>query len=138
MTQTSTTDTKVVGCVVYVVSCLVMTTDVGGDSPTRRTFDEQLGQAIHEVLWRRKITQTVFAEVLNISPSALSQKLSGRRPFFAGELSVIAASLGVPVADLLPAIEVDPPRDPNPGSREGAPTRTRTWDLRIIRRKLVA
>ena len=108
-----------------------MTTDVGEDQASGPTFDQQLGDAIHQELWRRRIKQTDFAEsVLGITQSALSSKLRGRRPFFAGELSVIAAALNIPVGDLLPEVHVDPP-GPRDGGAAGAPTRARTWDLRI-------
>lgn len=110
-----------------------MTTDVGAATPqqNRRTFDEKLGDAIHQELWRRRIKQTEFAEqVLGITQSALSLKLRGQRPFFAGELSVIAAALGMDVSELVPPVEVIEPPDPTPPGAS-APTRTRTWDLRI-------
>lgn len=113
-----------------------MTTDVSPEVPAnQRTYDEQLGEAVHQVLWRRRIKQGDFAEqVLGITQSALSNKLRGKRPFFAGELSIIAAHLDMSVADLMPPIEIEPP-DPPParGAKggTGAPTRTRTWDLRI-------
>ncbi|WP_459976430.1 helix-turn-helix domain-containing protein, partial [Mycobacterium avium] len=107
-------------------------TTAASDEPANRTFDERLGEAIHQVLWRRRIKQTEFAEqVLGITQSALSSKLRGRRPFFAGELSLIASALDMEVAELLPRTEVQPPpTDPNPPGRS-APTRARTWDLRI-------
>ena len=60
---------------------------------------------IHTQLWDRKIKQTEFAvRYRGISQAALSLKLRGERPFFAGELSVNAAALGVSVADLMPPV----------------------------------
>ncbi|MCP3811815.1 helix-turn-helix domain-containing protein, partial [Mycobacteriaceae bacterium Msp059] len=81
-----------------------MTTDVSAVAEYgERTYDERLGEAIHQELWRRRIKQTEFAQnVLGITQSALSSKLRGRRPFFAGEVSVIAKTLGVSVSELMP------------------------------------
>jgi transcriptional regulator with XRE-family HTH domain len=99
-----------------------MTTAAGGAPRDRRTFDEELGEAVHQVLWRRRIKQTEFAgRVLGITQSALSAKLHGRRPFYAGEVSLIAHALDLPVAQLMPPQdETEPPPDPiSPGETVG-------------------
>ena len=113
-----------------------MTISVGSENEpleTRQSFDEQLGEAVHQVLWRRKIRQTEFAKgVLGITQSAFSRKLRGERPFFAVELSMIAAALGVSVTELMPEFEIRPDGGDDGGqSAGGAPSRTRTYDLRI-------
>ncbi|MGV0627168.1 helix-turn-helix domain-containing protein, partial [Mycolicibacter minnesotensis] len=108
-----------------------MTTLVDAAADEHRTFDERLGEAVHQALWRRRIKQTEFApQVLGITQSALSSKLRGRRPFFAGEISLICAALGIAVDELLPKVEVNPPGDDD-GGGASAPSRTRTYDLRI-------
>ena len=86
-----------------------------------RSFDEQLGEAIHQVMWRRRITQTEFArQVLGITQSALSQKLRGKRPFYAGELVAIADALELDLNDITSR---DKPRPPfNGGGVTSAPT----------------
>jgi len=115
-----------------------MSIDVAAAGAEPRTFDERLGKEIHTQLWDRKIKQTEFAvRYLGISQSALSLKLRGERPFFAGELSVIAAALGVSVADLMPPVVLTPDGG-NDNGAAGAPTRARTWDLRIIRPLIAA
>ena len=112
----------------------LMTVDASAEPTNLQTFDERLGEAIHQVLWRRKIRQTEFARtVLGITQSAFSRKLRGERPFFAGELALIAAALDLPVVDLLPGVEVGPGDGSDDGGAAGAPTRARTWDLRITR-----
>lgn len=110
-----------------------MTMEVGVEAEPGQSFDERLGEAVHQVLWRRKIRQTEFAKsVLGITQSAFSKKLRGDRPFFAVELSMIAAALGMPVAELMPEFELMPDGGgDDEGGAAGAPTRARTWDLRI-------
>lgn len=108
-----------------------MTTDVGEVEADEPTFDERLGEAIHQELWRRRITQTQFAKQLGITQSALSQKTRGTRPFLAGELSLIAALLDVSVGDLMPAVTLRPDGGDDGGGGASAPSRTRTYDLRI-------
>ncbi|MDN4521409.1 helix-turn-helix transcriptional regulator [Mycolicibacterium austroafricanum] len=78
-------------------------TTAAGAPPIEPSFDEQLGEAIHQVLWRRRIKQTQFgAEVLGITQSALSNKLRGKRPFTAQELSSIADALQLDLNKLTP------------------------------------
>lgn len=78
-----------------------MTDQIGGATADMRSFDEQLGEAIHQVMWRRRITQTDLArQVLGITQSALSQKLRGKRPFYAGELVAIADALELDLNDI--------------------------------------
>lgn len=80
------------------------------------SFDERLGEAIHQVMWRRKITQTDFAgRVLGITQSALSQKLRGKRPFLAVELVAVADELGLDL-NQLPPRGGPPPFDDGGGS----------------------
>jgi transcriptional regulator with XRE-family HTH domain len=71
-------------------------------------FDEQLGEAVHRVLWRRHISQTDFARVLGITQSALSLKLRGQRPFFAQELRMVADVLEINLDELAPHVDVAP------------------------------
>lgn len=109
-----------------------MTVDASAEPTALQTFDERLGEAIHQVLWRRKIRQTEFARAaLGITQSAFSRKLRGERPFFAGELALIAAALDLAVTDLMPSVAIGPDDGDDDGGA-GAPTRARTWDLRII------
>lgn len=97
-----------------------MTTRLESAAPVDgRSFDEQLGEAIHQVMWRRKITQTEFAaRVLGITQSALSQKLRGKRPFLAGELVAVADELGLDLNQLTP--RKNPPPTPTGGGGRGA------------------
>lgn len=79
-----------------------MTADLG-TRPEGRTFDEKLGEAIHQVIWRRKIKQTEFAKsILGITQPALSRKLRGERPFSAEELGQIADELRLDLNELTP------------------------------------
>jgi transcriptional regulator with XRE-family HTH domain len=63
-------------------------------------------------------TQTQLAELLGIEQSAVSKKLTGRRPFFPHELYALAEWLDRPLGDLLPmSDELDaPPRNVGGGA----------------------
>lgn len=80
-------------------------------------------------MWRNSLTQKQLAAVLNVDQGSVSNRLRGKTVWSAVELAAVAAWLDVPIADLVPEVEIDPP-DPNDGVA-GAPTRARTWDLRI-------
>lgn len=64
-------------------------------------------------------TQAELAELLGIEQSAVSKKLTGRRPFFPHELYAIAEWLDRDLSDFLPvtvdAATVSPPPDSGPG-----------------------
>lgn len=88
-----------------------------------------IGEHIHTLMWRAGKTQSQLASLLGVDQGSVSRRLRGNREWSAYEIAVTAAWLGVTPGDLMPQIEVDPP-DPNDGVA-GAPTRARTWDLRI-------
>lgn len=78
------------------------------------TDDEQIGERVHQVMWRRKISQTDLAAKLDIHQSALSNKLRGKRPFFAREIIAIAGEL-----DVNPAYLLGHTNNPHPGGPDG-------------------
>lgn len=59
--------------------------------------DAQIGERLHTWMWRNRIPQTGFADVLGISQQSLGRKLRGDSAWTAGELARAAAALGVPV-----------------------------------------
>lgn len=96
-----------------------------------------IGERVHTLMWRKKRTQAELAAVLNVDQGSISNRLRGKTTWSAFEVSAVAAWLDVPVEELMPEVEVEPP-DPSEGGwggdpEDGAPTRARTWDLRIIR-----
>jgi transcriptional regulator with XRE-family HTH domain len=51
---------------------------------------------------RRRTRQTVLAQRLGMSSTAVSRRLTGETPFSVPELMAVADVLGMPVADLMP------------------------------------
>lgn len=63
-------------------------------------------------------TQSELADLLGVEQSAVSKKLSGRRPFFPHELYAIAEWLDRPLGDFLPVTDrMSSPPDNSPSSR---------------------
>jgi ribosomal protein L37E len=59
--------------------------------------DAQIGERLHTWMWRNRIPQTSFADVLGISQQSLGRKLRGDSAWTAGELARAAAALDVSV-----------------------------------------
>ena len=59
--------------------------------------DAEIGERLHTWMWRNRIPQTGFADVLGISQQSLGRKLRGDSAWTAGELARAAAALSVPV-----------------------------------------
>lgn len=73
----------------------------------------RVGERIHTVMWRERVSQADLASVIGVSQSTLSKKLRGKVPITVGELVAIAEALGVEPGDLLPkrhAVGVGVPR----------------------------
>lgn len=62
----------------------------------------RVGERIHTVMWRERVSQADLASVIGVSQSTLSKKLRGKVPITVGELVAIAEALGVEPGDLLP------------------------------------
>lgn len=84
---------------------------------TQVNHDELIGDVIHELMWKGRVTQVALAAHLKIAQPTLARKLRGTRPWSVTELYSIAAFLGVPIDELLPK-ENAPRTDssPNGGS----------------------
>ncbi|WP_029926311.1 helix-turn-helix domain-containing protein, partial [Nocardia otitidiscaviarum] len=80
----------------------------------RRAHDEFIGERVHAVMWRLKMSQTDLAKKLGITQTALSHKLRGKRPFYAREIGAISRALGVNPAYFYGFTE-----DPRLGTDEG-------------------
>lgn len=119
--------------------------------PTERpaTLTQLVADEIRVAMTRRRISGRDLAKKLNVSPSWISYRLSGRQPIDLNDLFRIARALGVGLYDLLPSPEVisqaaepsdtvaylalaerltitDRPRDNRPSARPGAVPTTRT------------
>ncbi|WP_368731381.1 helix-turn-helix domain-containing protein [Leucobacter sp. OAMSW11] len=60
-----------------------------------QSADETIGERVHQLMWRARLSQTSFAPELGIGQAALSMKLRGRRGWSADELRTIARYFGV-------------------------------------------
>lgn len=67
----------------------------------------RLGERIHNIMWRRGLTQLSLADALGLDQSTLSKKLRGKRRWYADEIAIVASTLGVSAGDLYG--EVPPP-----------------------------
>ncbi len=98
---------------------------MSNDRDTTSTLNRAIGG---RVAWYMKYagdtrrTQAELASLLGIEQSAVSKKLTGRRPFFPHELYAIAAWLDRPLSDFLPVSE-RMGHPPDIGQAPGIPTR---------------
>lgn len=65
------------------------------------TDDEIIGERVVLAMWRKRKSQAELAAELGVHQSSLSNKLRGKRPFFAREIGAVAAALDVDPAWLL-------------------------------------
>lgn len=78
------------------------------------TTDVIVGERVHQVMWRNRVSQVQLADKLGMVQSTLSRKLRGQRPWTLDELLSAAAYLEVPVTDLLPLAGPDEPGGSRP------------------------
>ncbi len=89
-----------------------------------------IGEKVHTLMWRQGRTQKQLAAVLQVGQASVSDRLRGKTEWSAIDILVTAAWLGVEPTELIPDVELLPD-DGGDGGAAGAPTRARTWDLRI-------
>ncbi len=70
-----------------------------------RSIDEQIGEIVHHVMWRKRVSQVAIAPALGIGQSAVSRKLRGQNPWSVADLYAAAGALGVEVGELLPRLD---------------------------------
>lgn len=76
--------------------------------PTERaaTLTELVADEIRVAMTRKRMSGRDLAKKLNVSPSWISYRLSGRQPIDLNDLFRIARALGVGVHQLLPSPEI--------------------------------
>lgn len=72
------------------------------------TADGIVGERIHQIMWRERISQARVAETLGLTQSSVSKRLRGATPWTLDELLAIARILNVSPADLLPGDDYSP------------------------------
>lgn len=70
--------------------------------------DQITGELVHVAMRRRGLQQRELAEVLNMTQTAVSRKMLGKRCWTIDELLAVSRWLDTPVTDLLPAREYEP------------------------------
>lgn len=94
------------------------------------TVNAQVGELVHQHMWRNKVTQTALAGVLGIGQPGVARKLRGERPFTIDELLAVAAYLNLPITELVPNAENPRPEGPDGGEtvrHQGLEPRTRWY-----------
>lgn len=70
------------------------------------TVNEQLGERVHQLMWRNGVTQAQIGSLLGCTQTAVSRKVHGDREFSISEVLLIAEYFNVPVTDLIAGITV--------------------------------
>lgn len=82
-------------------------------------MDVLTGALVHQLMFRRKITQTRMAAEMLISQSGLSKKLHGKVAWSLTDLAYAAAVLDVDIVDLIPREMRRAAESPRPVRDEG-------------------
>lgn len=72
---------------------------------TEPNRDALIGENVHQILWRRRIPQSLAARRTGMTGATLSRKLRGERAWYATELMDLSGYLDVPLDDLLPRLD---------------------------------
>ncbi|WP_319458299.1 helix-turn-helix transcriptional regulator, partial [Mycobacterium sp. RTGN3] len=107
-----------------------MTSAIEVADPAKRS-NVLIGAEVHRLMWVGRRTQAQLAEMLGVDQGSVSKRLRGKTEWAAWEVAVTAAWLGVEPADLIPPIDLHPDDGGDDDGGSSAPTRARTWDLRI-------
>ncbi|WP_112650296.1 helix-turn-helix domain-containing protein [Mycobacterium xenopi] len=78
-----------------------------------RQCNELIGERVHALMWRSRRTQKQLGAILGVDQGSISNRLRGKTNWTAVEIAVVARWLGVPVADLIPEVDVDDPSGPS-------------------------
>ncbi|AUV60825.1 transcriptional repressor [Mycobacterium phage Rem711] len=92
---------------------------------------ESIGERLRAYMGVHKISRAKLAVASGINRQSLSTKLDGQVDFTIDDITKIARALNRSWLWVVSGLDVDP--DGDDGGSSGAPTRARTWDLRIIR-----
>jgi transcriptional regulator with XRE-family HTH domain len=78
-----------------------------------QTRDQWIGERVHYLMWRQKLTQAKLGAILGCSQTTVSKKVHGERPWFASELLDVAKALNTHVTALLPELDdIEPDGSP--------------------------
>lgn len=108
-----------------------MTIVLNDEAGPKERVTAMIGERVHTLMWRAGRTQKQLAAILNVTQGSVSNRLRGKTEWSAIDIAVTAAWLGVTPESLMPTVELLPDDGGDDGGAAGAPTRARTWDLRI-------
>lgn len=75
-------------------------------NPRIATLSELVAEEVRALMARRQMSGRTLALKLNVSPSWISYRLSGKQPIDINDLALIAGALDVNPLDLLPSREI--------------------------------
>jgi len=87
---------------------------------TEQSVDIQIGERVHQMLFRKRLSQTKVAPKMGISQSVLSRKLRGEIIWTAEDVLAAAQILDVPVTALLPRLDLNQQPSGSPSPQVGA------------------
>src|SRR5688572_16783858 len=67
--------------------------------------DAVIGERVHQLMWRGKVSQVDLAKILGFDQAALSRRLRGRTAWKVTELLLVAEQFGTTLEDLVPSRE---------------------------------
>ncbi len=70
-----------------------------------QSIDAQIGERVHQLMFRRRLSQTVVAPFVGVGQGTLSRKLRGEVAWSAEDVIKVAAVLAVEPAVLLPRLD---------------------------------
>lgn len=85
---------------------------------TGDTLDQEIGRRVHQIMWDRQMTQTVFAERVGMDQSSVAKRLRGKLGWSAKQVSEAAHVLNVSIAYLFGETE-NPHQSPDGGKLVG-------------------
>lgn len=94
----------------------------------------EVGERIHAVMWRQKVSQIRMAPVLGLTQPTLSKKIRGDLPWWLAEVFTAAQFLGVTVDELLPPLPGAPDDDQPSGARGETRTPAFCSEVKGLRR----
>lgn len=99
----------------FMAYCGVMVSAPSGSPDPVKQGNVIIGERVHTLMWRSGRTQVQLAAVLNVDQGSISNRLRGKTNWSAVEVCAVARWLQVPVAEIMPEVELDDPPEPGGG-----------------------
>ena len=99
------------------------------DGGRRETRTEAIARRLRGKMGEARISGVALGRAIKMNNASLSRRLNGKFPFTVDELDLICDVLGCDADEVFSGIKN--PRQDGPDGGGSAPSRTRTYDLRI-------